>query len=100
MNTIILIRGTNVGSQYEMCKRYADEKGYNVLGVVSNVDRVAPLIVNDKIDILLVSHMSRITRKYTEYQNIEYMLRGYGISIEAVIKPKNEMNLKEMLGRG
>lgn len=82
MNTLILIRGTDVGKQYGLCKAYAEEKGYNVLGVVTNVNQVAKLIVNDKVDVLLASHMSRITRKYEEYLQIEYMLRGYGTSIE------------------
>lgn len=81
MKAIILTRGHNAKEQEEKCKIYAHSKGYEVLDVKEYVrDTAIPLI--QQIDVLIVSHISRITRDYYKYLKIEKELKDHGVLIE------------------
>lgn len=81
MKAIILTRGLDTSDQEEKCKIYALTKGYKVLEVVENIrDLTVPL--SEQIDVVIVSHISRVTRKYQKYQLIKNQLKEFGVSIE------------------
>lgn len=86
----IYVRGQNEGIQEMMCRLYAEDKGYDVVNVVKNLEEV------DNCDVLLVSHVSRIGRNYIKYLQTANMLRDKGIEIESAlnIKKDNEDKLK------
>lgn len=81
MKAIILTRGHNAKEQEEKCKMYALTKGYEVLEVIEHIrDTAIPL--NQQIDVVIVSHISRITRDYYKYLKIEKELKDNGVTIE------------------
>lgn len=82
MRAVVYTRGNNVNNQFAKCKEYAERNGYKVSTVASTIDDLASLLVNTKVDVLLVSHITRLTRKYQEFLKIEKMLQGYGVRIE------------------
>lgn len=79
IKAIIYVRGQNEGMQEMMCRLYANDKQYDVVGVVKNFEEV------NNCDVLLVSHVSRISRDYIKYlQTISY-LRDKGIKVESAL---------------
>lgn len=92
VRAIIYVRGKDEGIQEMMCKLYANDKQYDVVGVVKNLDEV------NNCDVLLVSHASRIGRDYIKYLQTARDLRDRGIKIESVLSAAKdkEDKLKSM----
>lgn len=82
MNTAIFTRGNDKAEQKLQCMFYAKFKDYNVVEVVHNTHELSKLVVNAKIDTILMTDPSRLTRDRLEYESIQQMLRGYGVTIE------------------
>ena len=79
MKAIILTRGNNAKEQEEKCKSYAQSKGYEVLDVIEYIkDTAIPL----SADVVIVSHISRVTRDYLKFLKIEKELKDYNVTIE------------------
>lgn len=81
MRAIIITRGQDTEAQVEKCKKYALLKGYEILEVVENI-RDLTIPITQQIDVVIASHMSRITRKHLEYHRICNSLKEYGVTIE------------------
>ena len=64
VKAMIYVRGQNEGIQEIMCKLYAEDKKYDVVKVVKNIDDVYDC------DVLLVSHVSKINRNYIKYLQV------------------------------
>lgn len=92
VRAVIYVRGQDEGIQEMMCRLYAEDKMYDVVGVVRNLDEVV------NCDVLLASHMSRITRNYIKYLQVASDLRDKGIKIETAlsITKDKENKLKSM----
>lgn len=92
VRAVIYVRGKDEGIQEMMCKLYANDKQYDVVGVVKNLDEV------NNCDVLLVSHASRIGRDYIKYIQTARDLSGRGIKIESVLSATKdkENKLKNM----
>ena len=92
IRAVIYVRGQDEGIQEMMCRLYAEDKMYDVVGVVRNLDEVKDC------DVLLVSHMSRINRDYIKYLQAVRYLRDKGIKIESVLSATKdkENKLKSM----
>lgn len=88
----IYVRGKDEGIQEMICKLYANDKQYDVVDVVKNLEDAKDC------DVLLVSHVSRISRDYIKYLQIVGDLRDRGIKIEPAlsITKDKENKLKSM----
>lgn len=84
MNTIIYVRGGNIDNQIKECREYAIKQGYTIVGTTENETQLEQYILNNNIDYLLVSDVSRISRKRIEYLQIERMLEMFGVVIKSV----------------
>lgn len=82
MRAAILTRGNEKAAQKLQCMIYAYFKDYEVVEVVHSTHELSKLVVNAKIDTILITDPSRLTRDRIEYESIEQMLRGYGVTIE------------------
>lgn len=92
VRTVIYVRGQDEGIQEMMCRLYANDKQYDVVNVVKNLEEVKDC------DILLVSHVSRISRDYIKYLQAVGDLRDRGIKIESALNATKdkENKLKSM----
>lgn len=91
VKAVIYVRGQDEGIQEIMCRLYAEDKRYDVVKVVKDI--------NDAIDcdVLIVSHMSKISRNYIEYLHIANALRSKGIEIESALNTNDkEDRLKKL----
>lgn len=86
MKTVILTRGNDKAMQEFACRVHANAKEYDVVDVVHDTQELSKLVVNAKVDIILMSDISRLTRDRMEYERIQHMLRGYGVQIELLDK--------------
>lgn len=86
MKAVILTRGNDKAMQEFACRIHANAKEYDVIEVVHDTQELSKLVVNAKIDIVLMTDISRLTRDRLEYERIQYMLRGYGVQIELLDK--------------
>lgn len=82
MNVAILTRGNDKARQELHCMLYAHFNDYNVVKVVNNTQELSKLVVNAKIDTIIITDPSRLTRDRMEYESMQHMLRGYGVAIE------------------
>lgn len=82
MNAAILTRGNDKVAQKLQCLFYAQFKDYNVVEVVNNTQELSKLVVNAKIDTIIMTDPSRLTRDRMEFESMQQMLRGYGVTIE------------------
>lgn len=84
LNTIIYVRGGNIDNQLNECIDYALEKGYNIVGIAEQENHLDHYILSNNVDYLLVSDLSRISRRQNEYLQVEKMLQKFGIVIRSV----------------
>ena len=82
MRVAIFTRGNEKAAQKLQCLIYAKFKDYNVVEVVSSTKELSKLVVNAEIDTIIMTDPSRLTRDRMEYESIQHMLRGYGVTIE------------------
>ena len=84
VRAVIYVRGQNEGIQEVMCRLYAEDKKYDVVKVVKDIDDVYDC------DVLLVSHVSKINRNYVKYLQIANALRIRGIEIESALNASKD----------
>lgn len=82
MKAAILTRGNDKAMQEFACRIHANAKEYDVVEVIHDTQALSKLVVNAKIDIILMTDISRLTRDRMEYERIQHMLRGYGVVVE------------------
>ena len=80
---IIYVRGNNQEMQEVLCRVHAADKSYKILFVTTDLEAI------NNCDVVLVSHISRITRKYHDYLHITKKLKEKGIEIESVSSQDN-----------
>lgn len=92
VRAVIYVHGKDEGIQELMCKLYANDKQYDVVNVVKNLEKVK------NCDVLLVSHSHKISRDYIKYLQVASDLRDKGIKIETALSATNgkENKLKNM----
>ena len=98
---VIFARGYNIHGQIEFCKEYAEKKGYSVVCVIVGSGRDLPDILRgfgEKIDLVIVRDMARISRNALESYTIQSELElDCGALIEdASERPKDEAAEKFM----
>ena len=86
MKAAILKRGNDKAMQEFACRIHANAKEYDVVEVVENTQDLSKLVVNAKVDVILMTDISRLARDRMEYEQIQQMLRRYGVSIEPLDK--------------
>ena len=86
MKAVILTRGNDKAMQEFACRIHANAKEYDVIDVVHDTQALSKLVVNAKVDIILMTDISRLTRDRLEYEKIINMLKGYGVKIELLDK--------------
>lgn len=89
VRAVIYVRGQNEGIQEVMCRLYAEDKEYDVVGVVKNIEDACDC------DVLLVSHVSKISRNYIEYLYTANALRNKGIEIESALNATKDKKNKQ-----
>lgn len=80
---VIYTRGQNQQRQIEICKQYAEEKGYTVIAEKNEKDDI---IGESGMEVLIVATASRLTRKYEEFLFIEKMMSWYDVELVIVEK--------------
>lgn len=92
IRAMIYVHGKDEGIQELMCKLYANDKQYDVIGVVKNLEKAKDC------DVLLVSHSHKISRDYIKYLQEVSNLRDRGIKIETALgaTKDKENKLKSM----
>ncbi len=80
---IIYVRGNNEEMQEIFCRLYANDMGYNVMFITTNIDDV------NLCDVMIVTNVSRISRGCFEYHEIVKKLKGKGIEVECAIDHEN-----------
>ena len=83
MKTIIFVRGTNATRQITICEEYAQANGLEIVGAVNNEKELAAFVLSGNIDNVIVSDVTRVTRRQKEYETTKYMLRGFGVNLIA-----------------
>jgi site-specific DNA recombinase len=93
------VDGRNLGSQIEMCREYARQRGYTVVAELSEDDRGArgadfdlPMLTqalimarSDDYDVLVVRELDRFARRLTKQIVVEEELKRSGVLIEYVL---------------
>jgi len=85
--------------QVEFLKRYAEERGYRIVDVITDVGsglkedrrglkKLLRLVTSRKIDVVLVTYRDRLTRFGFRY--LEYFFRQFCVRIEEVMKEEKE----------
>lgn len=82
MRVAVFTRGNDKAAQKLQCMIYAHFKDYEVVEVVNNTQELSKLVVNAKIDTILMTDPSRLTRDRMEFESMQHILRGYGVTIE------------------
>jgi AmiR/NasT family two-component response regulator len=82
MKAAILTRGNDKAMQEFACRVHANAKEYDVVEVIHDTQALSKLVVNAKVDVILMTDISRLTRDRLEYEKMQQMLRGYGVTIE------------------
>ena len=92
VKAVIYVRGQNEGIQEVMCKLYAEDREYDVVKVIKDINDASDC------DVLLVSHVSKISRNYIKYLQAANMLRNKGIEIESALNGSkdNKNKLRNM----
>ena len=67
--------------QKEACEQYAKEHGMKVEAVYNDAEAVRERIEAGGFDALIVTHRSRISRNYLEYEVFKLMMKEKGIKI-------------------
>lgn len=80
---IIYLRGHNQEMQEVLCRVYAADQSYKVMFVTTDIEAV------NNCDVLLVSHISRISRNYQENIKIVRGLEEKGIEVMSVANQEN-----------
>lgn len=84
VSAVIYVRGQNEGIQEVMCRLYAEDKKYDVIKVIKDLEDISDC------DVLLVSHVSKINRNYVKYLQIANTLRSRGIEIESALNASKD----------
>lgn len=86
MNTVIFARGYNITGQVEICREYAELKGYKVEGVIVGQGRELPAVIGglgEDIKRVIVHDMARISRNALEgYAILAELELDYGVTVE------------------
>lgn len=86
MNAVIFARGKNIEGQIKKGRAYAEQQGYNVVGVIVGQGRELPAVIAGlemDIDRVIVRDMSRLCRNALENYTIQSELEiDYGVLIE------------------
>lgn len=81
MKTIIYTRGHNREQQVEACERYAGERGLDIMAITENPAELENAILTGEYSIVLVSHISRLTRRHDEYITMQRIFEALGVEI-------------------
>jgi len=85
--------------QVEFLKRYAEERGYRIIDVITDVGsglkenrrglkKLLKFVTSRKVDVVLVTYRDRLTRFGFRY--LEYFFNQFGVKIEEVMKEEKE----------
>ena len=77
---VIFVKGHNQEMQEMLCRAYAEDKGYKVVYVATDIEAIA------YCNVLLVANPSRISRNEAKYHVILNELKKKGIEVESVEK--------------
>ena len=86
MTVVIFARGGNIQGQVAQCREYARRKGYTVEAVIVGQGRDLPELIEGlgkKIDLVIVKHLSRLSRNMMENLQIQHELEyDCGVKVE------------------
>ena len=85
--------------QVELLKKYADEKGYIVVDVITDVGsglkeerrglkKLLKMVVDGKVDVVLITYRDRLTRFGFKY--LHFFFEKHGVRIEEVLHEEKE----------
>lgn len=88
MKTVIIARGQDFEKQVEKCTKYARKIGGEVEVVTDSIYNIFQPILNNEVDIILTTDLSRITRKENEFYKIKEVLNNNAVDLVIVPKPE------------
>ncbi len=85
--------------QVELLKKYANEKGYKIIDIITDVgsgldenrkglQKLLKYVANRKVDVMLITYRDRLTRFGFKY--LEFFFKQFGVRIEEVLKEEKE----------
>ncbi|WP_054849366.1 IS607 family transposase [Vulcanisaeta sp. JCM 14467] len=85
--------------QVELLKKYADERGYTVVDVITDVGsgleeergglkRLLKMVADKRVDVVLIMYRDRLTRFGYEY--LQFFFERHGVRIEEVLQEEEE----------
>lgn len=81
MKTVIYTRGQDAQQQIEACERFAGERGLDIKAITESPEELENAILTGEYSIVLVSHISRLTRRYHEYIAMQQIFEALGVEI-------------------
>ena len=83
MRTIIYARGTNATRQIKICEEYAAANNLDIVGAINNERELTAFILGGLADCVLVSDVTRVSRRRKEYLTAEKMFNEFGVKLLA-----------------
>ena len=83
MKTIIYVRGTNATRQIKICEEYAAANNLDIIGAVNNESELTAIVMGGRADCILVSDVTRVSRRRNEYIAAEKMFNEFGVKLLA-----------------
>ena len=83
MKTIIFVRGTNATRQIKICEEYAAANNLEIIGAINNEVELTAYVMGGRTECILVSDVTRVTRRRNEYITAEKMFNGFGVKLIA-----------------
>lgn len=83
MKTIIFTRGTRTTQQITKCEEYAKANDLEIVGIAKSEQELNKLVLGGVAECVLVSDVTRISRRRIEYIESEKMFNRFGVKLLA-----------------
>lgn len=83
MKTVIYVRGTNATRQIKICEEYAAANNLEIVGAVNNEIELTAFVMGGIVECVLVSDVTRVSRRRKEYITAEKMFNEFGVKLLA-----------------
>lgn len=82
MKALVYVKGENITEQVNICKTYAEERGYKILTFAGVNDDLSKMVGNLEIDVLLIADRNRVSKNAENFDFLEKVLSWHGVKIE------------------
>ena len=83
MKTVIFTRGQSAAQQIRVCEEYAKANGLEIVYTAKNEQDLTRFVLSGNVECVIVSEVSRISRRRDEYIESERMFNKFGVTLIA-----------------